>query len=432
MSYKVLLVDDDMLVRMGMRNAVDWAAMNLEIAGEASDGGEALELMEKLWPNIVITDMYMPKYDGLRFIREAQQKYPDAVFVVISCHNDFQYIKESMRLGVYDYLLKSSIVNTNELERLLENIVDMLDGRKKQKKQNEEELLLPVERQLMSYLNGQILLKETLIPQLKPYGIDVNSNTHFIAVLRPDDYGAMLANFGSIELFEYGVQNILQEIVDKYGSGIVLPRWGKLFAVLLSLSTKNSIVTPTDKAISICEWIRINIKNSLKNTCCVYCSAPYALGDLPNIFPDLLNQISAYSEIYFDSIVNLNELSKNPVKADTIELSQSEADPIAPVIDYIHQNYRNQITLEELASISNLSKYYLCKRFKDKTNTSIINYLVQVRIDKAKELLLQDRKKVFAVAQEVGFNDASYFNRVFKKETGCTPKEFVELNNKLL
>jgi len=431
-NYKILLVDDDVLVRMGMKSAINWEAMRLDIVGEASDGGEALEMMATLQPDIVITDMYMPRFDGLRFIKEAITNFPGVVFVVISCHNDFQYIKESMRLGVYDYLLKSSIVNTNELEILLGNIVEMLDNRTEEAESGVEDIApgIPLENQMLSYLRGQVALAHALAPQLKQYGIDYNSPNLFLIALRPDAYKSMLDIFGEKDLLEYAIQNILLEIVQKYGNGIVLPYKRRLFMALLCVNSKNNIISPADKALSICEWIRINIKNNIKSTCSVYLSEGTSFGELPLVYDSMLQEIESNSELFFDMVVNLCVQQTEPEEPGFSEAPNT--DPISTVLKYIHENYREQITLEKLSSISHFSKYYLCKKFKEKTKTGIINYLQQVRIDKAKELLLQDHQKIFVVAQEVGFNDASYFNRVFKKETGHTPKEFIEFSSSVL
>ena len=129
MPYKVMLVDDDSLVRRGLKSFVDWEKKGLVLAGEAADGGKALELLESLRPDIVITDMYMPNYNGLKFIQEAQASFPDLLFIVLSCHNDIHYVKESMRLGAFDYLLKSSIVDSDELDVVLDKAVASLDAR---------------------------------------------------------------------------------------------------------------------------------------------------------------------------------------------------------------------------------------------------------------------------------------------------------------
>ena len=130
MGYKVLLVDDDILVRIGLKSIINWQTKGLDIVGEASDGKEALRLIEDLKPDIVITDMYMPDYDGLRLVQETRALFPDILFVVLSCHNDINYVKESLRLGVYDYLLKSSIVDSNEMDVVLDKVVATLNEKR--------------------------------------------------------------------------------------------------------------------------------------------------------------------------------------------------------------------------------------------------------------------------------------------------------------
>ena len=156
MPYKVMLVDDDSLVRRGLKSFVDWEKKGLVLAGEAADGGKALELLESLRPDIVITDMYMPNYNGLKFIQEAQASFPDLLFIVLSCHNDIHYVKESMRLGAFDYLLKSSIVDSDELDVVLDKAVASLDARSQR---NGAELWeaekAPPERVLLSFLRGK-------------------------------------------------------------------------------------------------------------------------------------------------------------------------------------------------------------------------------------------------------------------------------------
>ena len=134
----------------------------------------------------------------------------------------------------------------------------------------------------------------------------------------------------------------------------------------------------------------------------------------------------------FDTIVNLTDTDPSIYKRLAFEDDDLPTDPINDVLEYIHQNYRNQITLDDLARVSNFSKYHLCKKFKEKTKTSINNYILMSRIDHAKELLLQNQHKIFVIAQEVGFNDAPYFNRIFKKMTGYTPTEFIDYNHLVL
>ncbi len=436
MAYKVMLVDDDSLVRMGLRHSVDWAAKGLVLAGEAADGGEALEMMDAVQPDIVFSDMYMPKFDGIKFIERALARYPDTIFVVLSCHNDFQYIKESLRLGVYDYLLKSSIVNSDELDRVLDNIVQLLDEKRRQPEppapaapeRTAESSARELRGMLSAYLRGQTELEAELTQRLTLLGANPLGGPLYLVGVDFDNYASMLAVFQDSALLDYAIENILSEIVGEHGSGVVLPSKNHVFYALMNVVTKNSFITPDDKVLSVCEWIRINIKNNLKSTCSLYVPSGADFQSLPAVYDMLSEEIEKRHPHNFDTIIDLRgfEPQEEAVPA------AGAADPVDACIEYILVHYREKIALDDLAALTGISKYHLCKKFKDRTNTSIVNYILQVRIDKAKELLLRNRNKVFVVAGMVGFNDVSYFNRAFKKITGLSPTEYVEHNSSIL
>ncbi len=435
MAYKVMLVDDDSLVRMGLRHSVDWSAKNLELAGEAADGGEALELMDVLKPDIVLSDMYMPKYDGIKFIQKAQARYPETIFVVLSCHNDFQYIKESLRLGVYDYLLKSSIVNSDELDRVLDNIVHLLAEREHaagSPAPSQNTVQDPSGRELKgmlsSYLNGQTDLAPLLVPPMTSAGLNPLSGPLYLVGVAFDNYAGMLSVFRDPSLLDYGIENILNEIVNEHGNGLVIPAKNNVFYILMNVVTKNSFITADDKVLSICEWIRISIKNNLKSTCTLYVTSGADFDALPDRYSVLNAEIAKRHAHNLDTIIDLRGFApEEPNKT-----AAPATDPVDACIGYILLHYREKISLDDLAALTGLSKFHLCKRFKDRTNSSIVNYILQVRIDQAKELLLRNRNKVFVVANLVGFNDVSYFNRAFKKMTGLSPTEYVDKNSSLL
>ena len=437
MTYKVMLVDDDSLVRMGLRHSVDWAAKGLELAGEAADGGEALEMMDSLRPDIVCSDMYMPKFDGIKFITQALARYPDTVFVVLSCHNDFQYIKESLRLGVYDYLLKSSIVNSDELERVLDNIMRLLDEKRSRPEPaatasgaqpDEPAPQREIKGMLSAYLHGQTELESALTDRLPLLsGVSPDSPLYLLGI-DFDNYASMLAVFRDAALLDYAIENILNEIIGEHGGGMVVSAKNHVFYALMRVVTKNSFITPDDKVLSICEWIRINIKNNLKSTCSLYVPARTDFASLPEVFDVLSDEIGKRHPHNFDTIVDLRGFAPGAPE----EEPGRAADPVDACIEHILMHYRERISLDDLAALTGMSKFHLCKKFKDRTNASIVNYILQVRVDKAKELLLRNRNKVFVVANLVGFNDVSYFNRAFKKLTGLSPTEYVEHNSSIL
>ncbi|MDI4647808.1 response regulator transcription factor [Cohnella hashimotonis] len=104
---KVILVDDEMFARKGLAGLIPWEQYGFEVAGEAEDGEEALGLIGRLSPDIVVTDIRMPVLDGLEMIRAAQERgYRGTHFIIISGFGDFKYAQQAVRFGVQDYLLK--------------------------------------------------------------------------------------------------------------------------------------------------------------------------------------------------------------------------------------------------------------------------------------------------------------------------------------
>ena len=117
---KVLLVEDENLIRRGLKFQMDWTAVNCVVAGEAASGQEGLEQIQNLQPDIVITDIRMPDMDGLEMLAAGQAECPfDAI--IISGYSEFEYAQQAIHLGVSEYLLKP--VDLNELRSCLQKLV---------------------------------------------------------------------------------------------------------------------------------------------------------------------------------------------------------------------------------------------------------------------------------------------------------------------
>lgn len=128
---KILLVDDDFLVRTFLSGLTDWNAHGYTIVGAAQDGERALEMIEEFEPNIVITDISMPVMDGITLIRKLKQQNNPAKIIVLSCHDDFEYVREAMKLGADEYILKNLLTEKSMLkllEELRNTIVRPLPG----------------------------------------------------------------------------------------------------------------------------------------------------------------------------------------------------------------------------------------------------------------------------------------------------------------
>ncbi|MDR0817387.1 MAG: response regulator [Clostridiales Family XIII bacterium] len=123
--YKILLVDDEEEVRHAIATKLDWAALGFELAGEASNGVEAIEMIETLAPDVIMTDIQMPFMDGLTLCKHARDMIPDVRLAVFSGFDEFDYAREAIRAGVVEYIMKP--INAEELAKILSEIAESLD-----------------------------------------------------------------------------------------------------------------------------------------------------------------------------------------------------------------------------------------------------------------------------------------------------------------
>ena len=103
---KVLVVEDEELIRRGIVLAVDWAALGCVVVGEASNGEEALEAVERLNPSLIITDLKMPRMDGIEMLRRLRERGNNAYVIILTAYDSFEYAQSALRLGAVDFLLK--------------------------------------------------------------------------------------------------------------------------------------------------------------------------------------------------------------------------------------------------------------------------------------------------------------------------------------
>jgi two-component system response regulator YesN len=156
MSIKVLLVDDEKLERVLIRNGFDWEANGFEIIGEAGSGKEALEYMEHRKPELVLTDISMPHMDGLELSEQILKLYPKCYIIIVTGYREFEYARRAVKIGVEDFLLKP--ININEIAEIARRI--------KEKILQEEEQVQAVERLKASVLADQDIVMESFFQRL--------------------------------------------------------------------------------------------------------------------------------------------------------------------------------------------------------------------------------------------------------------------------
>lgn len=180
-KMRVLLVDDEIMIREGFKRLFDWEAHDCEVVGEAADGMEALGKIDSLRPDIVIMDINIPIMNGLKVIQTARLKHPDMAFIIVSGYDDFSYCREALRLQITDYILKP--VNYEEFGACIDNLKIALYQRKTAlpESQEEERTIHALTRYLREHLADDI--------NLSILGEEFHLNPQYISQLFKSEIG---------------------------------------------------------------------------------------------------------------------------------------------------------------------------------------------------------------------------------------------------
>jgi len=215
---KILIVDDEFLIRVGIKSCIDWEQNGFDVVGLAENGIQALELMDRVLPDIVMTDIKMPNMDGLELIHKIRERFPHVKIIVLSCHNELEFVKRAMKLGAEDYILKLSMEPAALLEVLNKTGELILLEREKYEK--------PDSVQTGTHINKYVL-KEDLFKkfidnsinfaQLQKALIDIGIQMHFskaaVICCGIDDYinAAARSRMEDQHLLKFSFLNILEE-----------------------------------------------------------------------------------------------------------------------------------------------------------------------------------------------------------------------------
>ena len=186
--YKVFIVDDEPFIIEGLYDILDWTALGLEIVGHAENGLQAMEAMAFTPVDVLITDISMPVMDGLSLIGEARKRQRDLKVIILSGYNEFDYLKQGMRLGIENYLLKP--INVDELESTLRNTVDKLDSTKSSRLYSAFDVQILKDNTLYRWMNRQIAPAE-FMERADLLGVRLDRPYMVAAVLRATSDGSV-------------------------------------------------------------------------------------------------------------------------------------------------------------------------------------------------------------------------------------------------
>ncbi|MEG0712867.1 MAG: response regulator, partial [Niameybacter sp.] len=225
--YKIVLVDDEEEIRKGIIRRIKWGELGFSVVGEAENGLEALEVIEKTLPDLVVADIKMPFMDGIHLTVEIRDRFPTIKVIILSGFDDFEYAQEALKLGVIRYILKP--INAMEINTLLREVKLLLDEEILSKSNlstlkvaYKKSLPLLRERFLNQWIEGHT---ERRVIEENLHALDIQLGNHplVVAIMRPDEIYKQVIQQASItnkNLLKLAIFNIAEEItqVEKLGS----------------------------------------------------------------------------------------------------------------------------------------------------------------------------------------------------------------------
>ncbi|MBO3443385.1 helix-turn-helix domain-containing protein [Clostridium sp. CCUG 7971] len=398
---RVLIVEDEYITRTFLSSIINWEEEEMTLVSLAKDGIEALNIIEKENIDIVITDLKMPKMDGNALIKELKNKKFNGKIIVLSNFDDFSSVKEAMKNGAFEYLLKVTI--------------------------NKDELLGVLNKAREELKESNKLIKDSNI-------VEISSEK-----LKIDEYlEKYLKGDKSVEL-EKSLEN-------KYLTNYTFIYLRALSTDIENVEREKKLNAFISNIISSCaNYINskfISLINIKRNEYVVFIKANKESDDINLLISNITRNVAQYLDMEFEKVIhkkcsNIEEslkLIEEQREEDDYKINSKVAKcrrEVKKIVEYINHNLSKKLSLELLAKLVNMNESYLSRIFKDELDMTISDYIKLKRLEKAKELLKQSDMRVKDVAINVGIQDQLYFSRLFTKFFNITPSEYREKYNKL-
>lgn len=403
----LLIADDERTIREGIAGAVDWETLGIYRILLAADGREAYDIILKEHPDIAIVDIIMPEMTGIQIISHFRSKGKGPEFVIISGYGEFDYAQEAIRNNVNNYILKPCDIN--EIAETIKKIIANLN--QKQSDENERlqlkehiNLLMPqaLERMFCDFLTGTLSGGDTL--QL------------FHRMLNPGCRKFQLLLFCIGDADGYTHLPMLKKCID---AAAATPGW-KFSAILqdcvvLAYDAENTIpVKETVRAICR-EAGRYGVTNIRAAV-----SGREVLEKLPGLYRETREAVK---------LISFCDGSRLPEDLPLVDASTSRyCSSVRKVIQYTRDHLDDSsLSINHIAlNLLYLNPDYLGKLFKKEYGAKYSDYLMTVRMEKARQIILASGDlRVYEIARQVGLGDnATYFSQLFRKFTGMLPSEY--------
>lgn len=400
MMYKVLIADDESIIRNTLASAFKWEDYGMQVIGLGKNGVETLELFKTLKPDICLLDIQMPLLNGLELINKMNAIDKSSIKVIISGYDEFEYARKAVEYGVYKYILKP--IDEDDFDFLLKEIKEKLDEAKlSDAARSRQDKMLYAKKQLLrdELLSSWILDNQQIEGQggtstgewFNTLGIQLAQTMGMIRVSINYPIGILDNERLKKEQIEECRRRLEAHFIDD-ASFCFIPLFSDCFLLLCS----------------VCDMDRWdNIKQEVSSTICQNNDWNISLhktivGDAPERLPEVFAKTS-------------ERLRKEHQYMPLVKRAK----------DYVEDNYKDvQLRFSKFATDNNVSLSYLSKIFKNETGVSLIDYLIEYRIKRSIELLCETKMKICEISEYVGYSSQHYYCEAFKKVMRMAPTEY--------
>ncbi|RCW73222.1 response regulator transcription factor [Saliterribacillus persicus] len=505
--YKILIVDDEMLIRQGIINYIEWENEGYKIIGEASNGEEAMELIHEHHPHILITDIVMPGMDGIELVKQVKEVNPDTEIIVLSSFENFDYVRQTFQNGVADYILKPKL-NPEELLQTLKRITQ-----KQQKSTNTVDNTATIKNALVKAVQGYQSIREmdllrqhfsynTFVllevfwkentpatPSIQTITDSMNmdiENTHAEIPLH-DTSIVLLVNLPESDLST--LKNIVKELSNKTQQTPSKVKWilSKAFSSIEELKqtfeedhlklqqyhyylpnkpyllydelpqpetstfdfdlnhmiylfkrkqfqdafiyvNKNIGILSNQHDTEVFEF-KSWLENIMFNIIVLLGNMGYEMEELESEKYTLFSDINDAFDV--GEAIAIIDAFLEKVETMLLPFNKETTTKIQLLLDYIEEHYDNHLSLQTLADHFHFNPSYLSSYFSKHHQEGFSEYVNRVRIKNAMQMLESSDMSISAISEAVGYSDASYFTKVFRKVTAKSPRTYRKENQKM-
>lgn len=409
--YNLLIVDDEKIIADGLQMAVRASHLPLKNVDVVYQASAALKRMQTVPYDMILTDIRMPGVDGFALIREAQKIWPRIKAIILTGNRNFDYVRNAMHLQCVDFLIKPA--RDEELKEALSNVIARLDaewmdifqGSYAGNAGEPEKGELLGGRDFMPFQTGR---EEEVFHILSQTEIALNPNLEtdlFLLCFRKSRMGR--------EVILEGIQKIMKTMYGGTVLAYACPCGSRMVFFLMQY-------------LEMKEGIRESLYKTMEEVQSI-------LYEKQDVRMSVTIRRGAKPQRWEEDALELYRRKENGFVCGELVVLEGKEEPegtggmegIMEKIDYyIRKNPEKDLSLGRLAELFCFNSSYLSRAFHQYKGEALSSYIIRIRIERAKKLLLDTDEKIYEIAARCGFETPAYFSRMFNRYEQMSPKEY--------